>query len=114
MAEDHDCLRSAATCGKCQRMWCHVCDPGPSALCPFCHGRGYSIREIRIGSWPNDQPRLHTWTAEWDFYSTDPEVAMRAFREASLVLEGEGVEYRLRLLDGMGEVVLAFGSADPL
>ncbi len=29
-------------CGGCHRGWCERCDPGPAALCPFCHGRGYS------------------------------------------------------------------------
>ncbi len=32
-----------ATCGRCNRSWCERCDPGPSALCPYCHGRGYSL-----------------------------------------------------------------------
>ena len=27
-----------ATCGRCRRSWCASCDPGPSALCPFCCG----------------------------------------------------------------------------
>lgn len=34
--------RAVATCGDCHRSWCDSCDPGPSALCPWCHGRGYS------------------------------------------------------------------------
>lgn len=39
---DHDERTSIATCGICERAWCYECDPGPSALCPWCHGRGYS------------------------------------------------------------------------
>lgn len=35
------------TCGGCRRSWCERCDPGPSALCPWCHGRGYSTAEVR-------------------------------------------------------------------
>ena len=31
-----------ATCGKCHKAWCDDCDPAPSALCHYCHGRGYS------------------------------------------------------------------------
>jgi len=31
-----------AACGKCRRAWCEKCDPAPSALCHYCHGRGYS------------------------------------------------------------------------
>lgn len=38
---DHTPL-AVATCGGCHRSWCSTCDPGPSALCPWCHGRGYS------------------------------------------------------------------------
>ena len=34
--------RSVVTCGKCRRAWCEQCDPAPSALCHYCHGRGYS------------------------------------------------------------------------
>jgi len=30
------------TCGGCGRRWCEGCDPAPSALCHYCHGRGYS------------------------------------------------------------------------
>lgn len=30
------------TCGICGRSWCERCDPAPSALCHYCHGRGYS------------------------------------------------------------------------
>lgn len=34
--------RDNATCLRCGLDWCHECDPGPAALCPVCHGRGYS------------------------------------------------------------------------
>jgi hypothetical protein len=30
------------TCGSCLRSWCGACDPAPSALCHYCHGRGHS------------------------------------------------------------------------
>jgi hypothetical protein len=41
-------LRYAAevTCGACGASWCEKCDPAPSALCHYCHGRGYSTAEI--------------------------------------------------------------------
>lgn len=32
-----------AMCGKNRKhVWCEKCDPAPSALCHWCHGRGYS------------------------------------------------------------------------
>lgn len=34
------------TCGICRRSWCERCDPAPSALCVWCHGRGYSTAPI--------------------------------------------------------------------
>jgi hypothetical protein len=30
------------TCGTCNRSWCGRCDPAPSALCHYCHGRGHT------------------------------------------------------------------------
>lgn len=34
-------------CGSCGAVWCYTCDPqSVSALCHYCHGRGYSIAEI--------------------------------------------------------------------
>lgn len=38
--------RYVAQCGICQASWCYECDPGPAALCHYCHGRGYSTHEI--------------------------------------------------------------------
>ena len=38
---EHD-PHAVATCGRCARSWCDDCDPTPSALCPWCHGRGWS------------------------------------------------------------------------
>lgn len=35
-----------ATCGNCERSWCDRCDPSPSALCHYCHGRGYSTAPL--------------------------------------------------------------------
>lgn len=34
-----------ALCLGCGAAWCHECDPGPAALCHYCHGRGYSTAE---------------------------------------------------------------------
>ena len=52
----HDCQRTdddgnlveprKTTCGNCERSWCDRCDPCPSALCPWCSGRGYSIAPV--------------------------------------------------------------------
>lgn len=36
----------SAECGGCEARWCAACDPGPAALCHYCHGRGYSTCEI--------------------------------------------------------------------
>lgn len=38
---------ATVTCGICGRAWCGRCDPAPSALCPWCHGPGYSTAPIR-------------------------------------------------------------------
>jgi hypothetical protein len=35
-----------ADCGRCGAAWCDRCDPTPSALCHYCHGRGHSTAEI--------------------------------------------------------------------
>jgi len=40
--DDKPLQPDAATCGICGRSWCDRCDPAPSALCHFCHGRGES------------------------------------------------------------------------
>ena len=34
------------TCGNCGRSWCERCDPAPSALCHYCHGRGLSCAPL--------------------------------------------------------------------
>lgn len=33
-------------CGIRGHAWCERCDPAPAALCPFCHGRGYSTAPV--------------------------------------------------------------------
>jgi hypothetical protein len=38
-----------ATCGNCVRSWCARCDPAPSALCHYCHGRGFSLAPLPFG-----------------------------------------------------------------
>ena len=46
------------SCPGCGLEWCERCDPAPSALCPTCHGRGYSTaplneigaRQLRAGN----------------------------------------------------------------
>ena len=42
----HDCETSRVTCGNCDSSWCEKCDPGPSALCHTCHGRGHSTAPL--------------------------------------------------------------------
>ncbi len=39
-------LPEMVTDGQCHRSWCERCDPAPSALCPWCNGRGYSTAPI--------------------------------------------------------------------
>lgn len=34
------------TCGIKGHSWCERCDPGPAALCPICHGRGYTTAPV--------------------------------------------------------------------
>lgn len=43
--------REIATCGNCERSWCDACDPTPSALCHWCHGRGHSTAERSRRDW---------------------------------------------------------------
>lgn len=38
------------TCGGCGNAWCERCDPAPSALCHWCHGRGESFAPIVVDS----------------------------------------------------------------
>lgn len=35
-----------ALCNGCGHAWCERCDPTPSALCHWCHGRGHSTAEL--------------------------------------------------------------------
>lgn len=42
--------RGRVTCGGCGRAWCGECDPAPSALCHWCHGRGWSEAEMEPAS----------------------------------------------------------------
>ena len=44
----HDCEASRVTCGNCDSSWCERCDPGPSALCHTCHGRGHSTAPLEM------------------------------------------------------------------
>lgn len=37
-----NCEDHRATCGGCNRSWCDLCDPAPSALCHYCNGTGKS------------------------------------------------------------------------
>lgn len=40
------CVHGSTTLVRCganhKHVWCEACDPAPSALCHWCHGRGYS------------------------------------------------------------------------
>ena len=44
MTHNHEKYR--VTCGTCHNSWCEHCDPAPSALCPWCHGRGHSTASL--------------------------------------------------------------------
>jgi len=35
-------------CLTCYGSWCAECDPAPSALCHWCHGRGYSHASVAL------------------------------------------------------------------
>lgn len=48
------------TCGGCEREWCERCDPGPGALCHWCHGRGYSIAPVTHVDMDNHQ-EVEAW-----------------------------------------------------
>jgi hypothetical protein len=39
---------NVVTCGICDRSWCESCDPAPSALCHYCHGRGHSTAPVEV------------------------------------------------------------------
>lgn len=38
----HAECHARTTCGACGNAWCERCDPAPSSLCHWCHGRGSS------------------------------------------------------------------------
>lgn len=42
----HEECHARVTCGGCGNAWCEACDPAPSALCHWCHGRGASTAEM--------------------------------------------------------------------
>lgn len=46
LASHRQCFHGRTTCGNCGHAWCELCDPAPSALCHWCHGRGYSTAEM--------------------------------------------------------------------
>lgn len=47
------------TCGNCERSWCERCDPAPSALCPWCNGRGYSTAQLKASDFPEIKHGIH-------------------------------------------------------
>ena len=47
------------TCGNCQRSWDEDKDPAPSALCHWCHGRGYSTAPLGVEL---EGMTWHAWT----------------------------------------------------
>lgn len=49
-----------STCGECGRSWDDSADPAPSALCHWCHGRGYSTAPIC------GDETIKTTEARWD------------------------------------------------
>lgn len=44
--DDRPLEAKRVTCGDCERSWCERCDPCPSALCHWCHGRGCSTAPL--------------------------------------------------------------------
>lgn len=55
------------TCGDCGRSWCESCDPCPSALCHWCHGRGHSTAELPKSVPTAVEQRLDTLVAAVPF-----------------------------------------------
>jgi len=63
----HDCHRfdsdgaslepDRVTCGNCGRSWCERCDPTPSALCHYCHGRGHSFAALTLSEPASQEAR---------------------------------------------------------
>lgn len=71
-----------ATCGICNRTWCEACEPTPSALCPWCHGMGFSKAPVRVKVW--ELPDLAGHNADGELLpsadpDTDPETILIAF-----------------------------------
>ena len=46
--KEHGPSERAECGGNPRHVWCFGCDPGPAALCPWCHGRGYSLAPLQI------------------------------------------------------------------
>lgn len=55
---DHGAAPEDVTeCGACYRQWDARRDPGPAALCHWCHGRGHSTHPVRVLSTDDLQGR---------------------------------------------------------
>jgi hypothetical protein len=61
------------TCGNCGREWCERCDPAPAALCPWCHGRGYSTHPLGACSHVSIHQSNYEWFANGEPYGNTTE-----------------------------------------
>ncbi len=71
------------SCAGCGLEWCERCDPAPSALCPRCHGRGYSTAPLNeIGGWQLEAANGRLWRR----FGMRPSLTVRGHR-AGLEIE---------------------------
>jgi hypothetical protein len=95
----HNSRTAEQTCGICAAQWCGQCDPGPSALCHYCHGRGYSTAEV---SPPSRKPRACQWCyapAEWGAWTPRHgwiDLCQRHYDEISTAVRSEIIERAAR------------------
>ena len=113
----HDGDKHKVTCGNCERSWCEYCDPAPSALCHFCHGRGHSDAEIErdwdeIAADASDAAdKLHTENKPIAMKQHNCRIFSRGFEFLSLDANGERDENVIDYCDReeiTGEVVKRF------
>ena len=94
-----------SVCLTCCAHWCNECDPAPSALCHYCHGRGYSTALIEPPA-PTVHYNVH-FTSAWGTITTTVEAHDETEAElqarARAHLEG-GIP--IEVLDSVNEIEL--------
>ena len=84
---NHASSYSEAVCLTCCAHWCDECDPAPSALCHYCHGRGYSTALIEPPA-PTVRYMVY-FDAAWGTIQT----MVEAHDETEAVLKARGRAY---------------------